>query len=109
MYLVEALFKIGPTCKEEPLGWGQIETWARVQGIALRPWQYDVLVELSRAYLAESYTARERNAPAPWEPARKMWAWVKNQRAERSLDGLEKTLDRQQKKEQKNNGNRQRR
>jgi hypothetical protein len=109
MYLIEALFKVGPTGREAPLEYAQIESWARVQGIELRPWQYDVLVNLSRDYLAESYGARDRNAPAPWEPARRMWAWVKNQRAERSLDGLEKTLDKQQKKEKQKNGNRQRR
>jgi hypothetical protein len=108
-YLVGALFQMGPIGKEEALDYGQIETWARVRGVSLQPWQYDLLVDLSRAYLAESYEARDRNAKAPWEPARKMWAWVKNQRAERSLDRLEKTLDKQQEKGQKTNGNRQRR
>lgn len=109
MHLVQMLFEIGPTGKEEPLAWGEIESWARVQGVPLQPWHYTLLVHLSREYLAESYEARDRNAPAPWEPARRMWAWVKNQRAERSLDGLEKTLDTQQKREKKKHGNRQRR
>ena len=70
-------------------------------------------MELSRAYMAESFAARDYNAQPPWEEAVLMWRWVRNQRAEKSLDRFERQADRQrqleERKEKTADGSRKRR
>jgi hypothetical protein len=79
MYLVDILFAVGPTRGDGPLYEEHLQAWETRRGIELDPWQADVILEMSRAYLAESYAAREYNSLPPWPPARNMWKYVRDQ------------------------------
>lgn len=79
-FLVDILFQIGPTRAEGPLEESALEPWERRRGIELEPWQADAILAMSRAYLTESHTAGHWNAFPPWQPAVKMWKYVRDQR-----------------------------
>lgn len=79
-YLIEILFQVGPTKGEMPLCEGDLEPWERRRGIELAPWQADLLVDLSRAYMAESHAARDWGAIPAWPKARNMWKYVCDQK-----------------------------
>lgn len=78
-YLVDVLFRVGPVDKEAPINEAALEVWERRRGIALSPWEADTLVDMSRAYLAEMYAARQWAAMPPYPPAVKMWKYVRDQ------------------------------
>lgn len=81
-YLVDILFQVGPTRAEGPLEESALEPWERRRGIELAPWQADAILSMSRAYLAESHSAKDISAQPPWPPAVRMWQWVTGKRAE---------------------------
>jgi hypothetical protein len=104
-YLLAILWKVGPVKSEAPLTEQDLWYWEERRGIKLEPWQADTIVEMSRAYLAEMYSARNWNAIPPWPPARNMWKYVRDQRNTASLRAA---MD-DQVKEQGPHGNRKRR
>jgi hypothetical protein len=77
-YLVDLLFKVGPVQKEAPLDEQMLESWERRRGVQLRPWEAEVVVEMSRAYLSEMYAARALGAQPAWKPAAAMWRFVRD-------------------------------
>lgn len=79
MYLLDVLFKVGPVRGDGPLYEEHLEPWERRRGIKLEPWQADLLLDLSRAYLTAMHDAREPNALPEWPPAVKMWKYVRDQ------------------------------
>lgn len=79
MYLTEILFAVGPTRGDGPIYEEHLQAWEQRRGISLHPWQADILVDLSRAYLAEMHAARGWNALSPWPPGRNMWKYVRDQ------------------------------
>lgn len=79
LYLIEILFKVGPTRGDGPLYEEHLQPWEQRRGIQLEPWQADLLLELSQKYLVESHDARDWNALPPWPPAVKMWKYVRDQ------------------------------
>lgn len=78
-YLIDILFAVGPIRNEGPIHEEHLQPWEARRGIELHPWQADLLLEMSRAYLAEMHRAREWNALPPWPPARNMWKYVRDQ------------------------------
>lgn len=78
-YLLEILFKVGPIRGEGPVYEEHLQAWERRRGIELAPWQADLVLDLSQAYLVESHNARDYNALPPWPPARNMWKYVRDQ------------------------------
>lgn len=89
-HLVEILFKVGPAYADRPISEADLEPYERRRGIELAPWQAELLVEMSQAYLSETHAAQKQDAPPPWPEAVKMWQYVRNAVAERSWDKLEK-------------------
>lgn len=79
MYLVDILFKVGPVRGDGPIYEQDLQPWEQRRGIELQPWQADLLLGLSRDYLAEMHRARDWNALPPWPPARNMWKYVRDQ------------------------------
>lgn len=79
MYLVDILFKIGPVKHEAPLSEGDIEPWERRRGIQLAPWQAELIVDMSKAYLGEMYNARHISSLCPWPPGRNVWKYVQDE------------------------------
>lgn len=75
-YLVTVLFRIGPSVGEKPISEQDICFWEQRRGIELAPWQADAIVDMSRAYMSESYAAEKMSAPPPWPKAVKMWKYV---------------------------------
>lgn len=90
VHLVEILFKVGPVKAETSISEADLEPYERRRGIELAPWQADLLVRMSQAYLSEMHAAQKHDAPPPWPEAVKMWQYVRNSVAERSWDKLEK-------------------
>lgn len=78
-YLIEVLFKVGPVRGEGPVYEENLQAWEARRGIELQPWQADLILEMSQAYLSEMHAAREPNAVAPWPPARNAWKHVRDQ------------------------------
>lgn len=85
-HLVDALFKIGPAHAEAALNEGDLEPYERRRGIQFEPWQAELIVEMSKAYLHEAHDARKINAEPPFEEAKAMWRWVRNAKAEKQWD-----------------------
>lgn len=70
-HMVAFLFELGPTV---PAGMGegaiddvQIDAWQRNTGIELDAWQARTLRQMSKEYLAETYSAKDRACKTPWE------------------------------------------
>lgn len=80
MHLVEILFQIGPIRGELPLCEFDLESWERRRGIELSPWQAELIVELSKAYLTEMHAARSWSALCPWPKGRNMWKLVQDRK-----------------------------
>jgi hypothetical protein len=92
-YLISALFDVGPSTADGPLDWQTLESWTRMRGITLRPWEAQLLVNLGRAHFQALHEAKAMNAEPPLQEAKAMWRWVKNWKGERSLDKVEKESD----------------
>lgn len=75
-HIIDILFKVGPVKREEPISELDLEGWERRRGVQLSPWYADTLIEMSRAYLSEQYSASKVSAPPPWPRAVKMWKYV---------------------------------
>lgn len=71
MYLVEMLLDAGPivssTSGTRALIWSDFESWEKVIGAEVRPWEARILRRLSNDYLAELNRAEAHDAPPPWE------------------------------------------
>lgn len=69
-YLVDHLFEMGPTMAagagSGPLTFAEMEAWQRLTGVALTPWESQLIRQLSNEYLAESFDATQENRPAPY-------------------------------------------
>lgn len=69
-YLVDWLFDAGPVSPggmgPGVLAWADMSTWARINGIALQPWEARTLRHLSGAYIAASREGEAHDAPAPY-------------------------------------------
>lgn len=69
--LLAWLFDAGPTLPgfsgPAPLTAAELQAWQAGQGLRLTPWQERTLRHLSRAYVAELFTAAAPDAPAPWQ------------------------------------------
>lgn len=55
-HLINALFEVGPTKHgamggEEPVGWLDVDAYARLTEEITEPWEARALIEMSRAYL----------------------------------------------------------
>lgn len=88
--LINILFQVGPTKGEMPLCEGDLEPWERRRGIELAPWQADLVVDLSRAYMVESHSARDWGAIPAWPKARNMWKYVCDEKNAAALRGKPK-------------------
>lgn len=97
MHLVGILFQLGPIRGELPLCEGDLESWERRRGIELAPWQAELIVSLSQAYMTEMHAAKSPSALCPWTLGRNVWKYVMDKKHE------------QQPKEQAPDGNRKRR
>lgn len=87
-YLLDYFFKIGPSNGDKPLDGPNLVSWEHLLGIEWTPYQATTLLEMSKAYLAESVTATKRDAPPPWEKFEAPWRWVQRQVGERRLDAF---------------------
>ena len=87
-HMIEYLFKIGPVKGETALDGQELVAWERLLGIEWTPWQAELLVRLSRAYLGEMHRATKRDAKPPWEAFAAPWRWVQRHREERRLDAF---------------------
>lgn len=69
-YLHGYLFDAGPTghgaAGPVPLGYADIEAWARLTATPLAPWEAQTLRELSRAYVAELRAGEDPASAPPW-------------------------------------------
>lgn len=83
MYLIDILFKIGPIRGEMPLVEADLEPWERRRGIALTPWQADLVLDMSKAYMSEMYPSKSLVAPCPWGVADNLWMHVTSKKAEK--------------------------
>lgn len=68
-YLLTYLQEIGLTLGDQPLNFGEIESYQNITGISLQSWEARILKKLSVAYLSESNKARDSNAETAWEDA----------------------------------------
>lgn len=83
-YLTSILFKVGPSSHESPVSYMELESWQRQHGIELAPWQVDLIIDMSKAYLSETYAARHIGALCPWPLGVKVWMHVTTKKYEQS-------------------------
>lgn len=67
-YLVGWLRQIA---KAEPVGWLEIDAWARRTGRDLDPWEAETLHRMAEAYAAQYHNSADPNCEAPWSWKRK--------------------------------------
>lgn len=91
--LLTILFRIGPVKTEAPISEHDLVVWEQRRGIELAPWQADLIVDMSRAYLSEMYSAKAMTALAPWHKARNMWKYVCDEKQKRSTPVKETPKD----------------
>ncbi len=69
-WLVTWLLDAGPIASTPmgaiPLGWQDIEAWARLSGNDPSPWESRLLHEMSRDYLAMLRAGEKIDCPPPW-------------------------------------------
>lgn len=80
MYLIDLLFKVGPIRGEMPLVDENLEPWERRRGLKLSPWQADLVLDMSKAYMSEMHMAKDISALCPWPKARNMWKYVMDEK-----------------------------
>lgn len=107
-YLIALLFKLGPARSERPLDDLDLEAWERRRGIQLEPWQADLIVDMSKAYLSEMFAAREHSAVPPWKPAVGMWRYVQERKVIQAQE-IAAEVEQVAKQMKEANGNRKRR
>lgn len=70
MYLIDWLLEAGPDMPggmgAAPLTWGEIESWARLTGHQVAPWEAEILRHLSIAFVQQYQLAKEPDCPPPW-------------------------------------------
>lgn len=68
-YILVYLQEIGLTLGDQPLNFGEIESYQNVSGIDLQSWEARILKKLSVAYLSESNKAKDSNVETAWADA----------------------------------------
>lgn len=70
LHLIEHLFDAGPVQQSEmgvaPLSSLELEAWKRGTSVPLEPWEFQLLRDLSKAYLSEMLSGRDPMRPAPY-------------------------------------------
>lgn len=99
-HVVNVLFAVGPVIGEAWVTERDLQAWEARRDICLLPWQADLIIECSKAWLSEMHAAREADAQCPWEDGSLMWQKARNMQAEKSWDRLEE--------KEKRNGSRKR-
>lgn len=89
-YLLDYFFRIGPTKGDKPIDGPELRAWEELLGVEWTPHQALTLLEMSKAYLAETHAAVKRDAPPPWEKFGAPWRWIQRQVGERRLDAFVK-------------------
>lgn len=79
-YLVDLLFTIGPVKGETYLCEADLEPWERRRGVQLQPWQAELVVDLSKAYMMQMHRSRESSAICPWPPGQRAWKMAQDKK-----------------------------
>lgn len=70
-FLLGILLEIGPALSSGmglvSIGWRDIEAWQHCTSVRLPPWQSQMLVRLSREYVASIHAAEKPDCRPPWE------------------------------------------
>jgi len=69
LHIVGYLIDVGVTMGEQPVTFGELESWQRQTGVDLEPWEIRFVKRLSEAYMSESHHARSPDAEPPWSDA----------------------------------------
>ncbi len=68
-YLVEHLFRVGPSLAGEMVSHQEIAAWAGFNGYALDGWEAEALQRLSGAYVGEYHAAADDKREPPFTPS----------------------------------------
>lgn len=79
-YLADILFTVGPVKGESYLCEGDLEPWERRRGVELAPWQAELIVDLSKAFLMEMHRAKESSAICPWPLGQNAWRMAQDRK-----------------------------
>ncbi len=70
-HLLDALFEIGPVMGggmgPAPLSHAEIESWIRLTGTPLQPWEARCIRRLSVDYVNQSQASTARDCKPPWQ------------------------------------------
>lgn len=61
------LMRAGPDMGDGPLTAQELAAWATGAGVKLGRWEFETLLHLSHAYLAQHQRARDPDCPEPWQ------------------------------------------
>lgn len=89
-HLIAIFRQIGPVKGDGPISEMDLESWERRRGVDLKPWQAELLVNMSKMYLGEMHSASSASAISPWPKARNMWKYVcdnRNVKKDKAPDG----------------------
>lgn len=81
--IVVALFEIGPIQYDRYLSWQELESWQRLMGLELEPWEATLLIDLSKAFFHQREESKSMSSICPWPKGRNMWKYVMDKRHEK--------------------------
>lgn len=68
-YLLDALFKVGPTefsrGEEGPISWVELAAYGQATQALSEPWEYEAVMSMSRAYFRAKQEGRDIHCIAP--------------------------------------------
>jgi len=71
MYLLDALFEVGPTewrgDQELPISWTELTSYASATGDLSEPWEFRAVMGMSRAYFRAKVRGKDVHAIPPVE------------------------------------------
>ena len=65
-YLLAYLAEAGPVMADGPLTAQEISAWMQQTGVELEPWEFRLLLRLSREYMSQMEKAKRPDCPPPW-------------------------------------------
>lgn len=84
--LVMALFEIGPVMYDGYITWQELESWKKVTGTDLDPWEASTIVSLSRVFFRQREESKSISSLCPWPKGRNIWKYVQDEKQKKSLE-----------------------
>lgn len=106
--LVISFFEIGPVLQDGYMTWQELDSWQRVTGTDLDPWEASLVLDMSKAYLQQRHESKSIACICPWPKGQNIWRYALDEKYKRQREQEEKLLAKRKEKEHRPDGTRKR-